>query len=94
MKKLIILGVSLCFAVALFIGYSGFNNENKYVVDSAKLPHFGDAKEVKDSSDLIVEVSKISEKPVSYDLGEGCSDNLTLSNVKIEKVIKPMEGKN
>lgn len=93
MKKLIILGVSFCLAVALFIGYNGLGNESKHVIDSAKLLYFDSAKDVKSNSELIVEVSKIGEKPVSYDLGEGLYDNLTLSNVKIEKVIKPLQNK-
>ena len=36
---------------------------------------------------------KISEKTMSYDIGHGCYANSTLSNVKLEKVIKRMEGK-
>jgi hypothetical protein len=93
MKKIMILGVSFCVAVALLIGYNNFGHVSKHVIDSAKLPYFNNANDVINNSELIVEVSKIGEKPVSYDLGEGLYDNLTLSKVKIEKVIKPLKGK-
>lgn len=90
MKRTIIFGACLCLALVFFAGY---HNEYKHVVDSAKLPYFSSGEDVKNDSELIVEVSKISEEPVSYDIGDGHHDNLTLSNVKIEKIIKQMEGK-
>lgn len=90
MKKIIIFGVCLSLLLAFF---TGCQNVEKHVIDSAKLPHFKSAEDVINNSELIVKVSKISEEPVSYDIGEGKYDNLTLSNVKIEKVIKPMKGK-
>lgn len=90
MKKIIIFGVCLCFILTFFIGCQ---NVEKHVIDSAKLPEFKSAEDVINNSELIVKVSKISEEPVSYDLGDGKYDNFTLSSVKIEKVIKPMEGK-
>lgn len=90
MKKIIIFSFCLCFVLAFF---TGCQNVEKHVIDSAKLPHFKSTEDVINNSELIVKVSKISEEPVSYDLGDGKYDKLTLSNVKIEKVIKPMEGK-
>lgn len=90
MKKFAILTVGLCLMLFAFIGYQ---HPTKHAIDPAKLMEFNSAKEVIDNSALIVKVRKISEKPVAYDLGNGGSDRLTLTEVEIEKVIKPMEGK-
>jgi len=90
MKKIITFGICLCLMLVFFVGYQ---NGDKHVIDSAKLLEFKSAEEVVNNSELIVKVTKISEKPIAFDLGNGHYDNLTLSDVEIEKVIKPMQGK-
>lgn len=90
MKKLIFFSILLCFVIVAFAIYQP---GNKHVIDSAKLPEFKSAEEVVSNSELIVKVRKVNEKPVAYDLGDGHFDNFTLSVLEIEKVIKPIVGK-
>ena len=59
-----------------------------HVVDSAKIVAYDNAAQVIEKSKLIVEATKISEEAISYSLGGGRSDNFTMSQVKIDKLIK------
>lgn len=92
MKKLIVPVICLCICFVVFLKYSN-QLEYEHVIDSAKLPGYSTAEEVKENSALIVLVKKISEEPIAYKLDEGHYDNFTLSTVRVEEVIKPVPGK-
>lgn len=87
-KKILALAIA---AFALVFTAALQNDEYTHVIDSAKLPQFNDLAEVLENSDLIVMVEKVSDTPVAYELSDDHYDNLTLSTVKISKVIKPMD---
>jgi len=92
-KYAIILGIFLIVVFICSVSFINLNS-NKHIITSAKIPNFDSISEMEQNSNLIVIVKKTNEEPVSYNLGEGHFDNFTISNVTIEKVIKPMSGKN
>ena len=93
MRKRVIISVGICLVLSLVVGISSYVNRETHVIDHAKLFQYSSVDDVERASDLIVEVQKIDEKPITYNLGEGHYDNLTLSKVKIEKVVKPFSEK-
>lgn len=70
------------------------STETKHVVDNAKIVSYESADAVIAASELIVEVKKLSEKPLSFPLENDKTDDFTLPTVEVIKVIQPMSGKN
>jgi hypothetical protein len=93
MKKYLSVSIVLVIALFAILLINKQEASNEHVMDSAKLPYYANAKEVFLDSALIIEAIKLSEEAISYPLGDGITDDFTISYVEVKKVIKTMDGK-
>lgn len=88
--------IKFIIATAVLLGmafvFQSMPEQYEHVLIETKLPEYKDGSEVADASELIVEVVKLKEEPLSYPLENDLSIDYTLAYVEVQEVIKSSDG--